>query len=70
MVPPAKDIADSTQEAETLRVNGTVVAEVTPAWYSPHPFWGSRIQISIVTFRRSKSPAICIGSGPPISPFT
>jgi len=33
----AKEMADSTHVALGLRVKGTVVAEPTPAWYSPHP---------------------------------
>src|SRR5467141_2656949 len=33
-----KDIADSTQPVEALSVDGTVVAEPTPSWYSLHPW--------------------------------
>ena len=32
------EIADSTHEADTPRVKGTVVAELTPVRYSPHPY--------------------------------
>ena len=34
----ANEIADSTQVALGLSVKGTVVAEPTPVWYSPHPY--------------------------------
>ena len=43
----AKEIADSTQGADTPRVNGTVVAEPTPVRYSPHPYTEEQVPLSV-----------------------
>ena len=37
----AKESADSTQLVEAPRVNGTVVAEPPPSWYSLQPWAAS-----------------------------
>ena len=43
----AKEIADSTQGADTPRVNGTVVAEPTPVCDSPHPYTEAQVPLSV-----------------------
>ena len=41
------EIADSTQGADTPRVNGTVVAEPTPVCDSPHPYTEEQVPLSV-----------------------
>ena len=43
----ANDIADSAHGADTPRVKGTVVADPTPVWYSPHPYAELQVPLSV-----------------------
>jgi len=43
----ANDIADSAHGADTPRVKGTVVAELTPVWDSAHPYAELQVPLSV-----------------------
>ncbi len=52
----ANEIADSTHGELTLSVNGTVVDDPTPVWYSPHPKTELHVAASVNPLPAVKEP--------------
>jgi hypothetical protein len=67
VAPDPKDIADSAHGVLGLSVKGTVVAEPTPVWYSPHPYTELQVPESVYP-----APAVnaSAGGGVSVLPIT